>query len=324
MKRNTSRSESRYNRKRQKILQKPIIAPKTFRKKELQQVPQPSEAVATYERHFASFQPGEGNNINALSHFPTLLKPTPEELTSYHDAQSGNRLFDLLGKGAQLHNITDAQLDMHYKVLDKVDQRVLTNLAKTRGVKKPGRGFIGAVGKRFDYAQTKESGKQVLVDSAKHHDCTDDEYCGFRQSVQFLANTLTHAIKSFSPHEIIEQEAHMDVLTSTPGTASFAFPMALVSKHGSYGVHKDERDISRTFWLVLGEAGIVFPEYGVSVKLAHGDIVAFDGKALWHAATSHPNPPKQHRQITVALYYQSQQDSYFYTNLENLSGTNAT
>ena len=102
------------------------------------------------------------------------------------------------------------------------------------------------------------------------------------------------------------------VLASTPGTASFAFPMALVSKHGSYGVHKDERDISRTFWLVLGEAGIniVFqiPEYGVSVKLAHGGIVAFDGKALRHAATSDPNPPKQHRRIIVALYYQSQQD----------------
>ena len=205
---------------------------------------------------------------------------------------------------------------------------VKTNLAGKRGVA-GGHGFVGAVGVRYRYTEPvceegEGSGRSKCASTAASDEAL---YKSVLCRVQEVANGVVRIVESWAPHfreELQNQREYLSRILPEMGTACHTFPIASIGVQGSFGCHKDKRDIRTTLWASLKYGGLAFPAYNHAVNLNPGDVIAFNGKDQWHAnmvfpcrvdkhnytsATEHL--PAELQNAIVALYYQSQQDSYF-------------
>ena len=268
-----------------------------------------------WENQFA-LPRGLGSFVDAWGE-AAWFKPHPSKFYVVRDADTNQILYRIKAGGLFVEGVDCAS---EYKVIRHLPQAVKTNQAGKRYCAK-GNGFVGAVGIRYRYSEPKDSGRQKLdsVAAAKVH-----LYVNVLQAVNRVANAIVRCAEQMGPDLQTEMQDLRTFITKVcdmPGMASFTYPIASVGVNGAYGAHKDKRDTRTTLWGSMKYGGIAWPAYEHVCELSPGDVVAFDGKAAYHANVVYPASddelaglPEQLLNMIIALYFQSQQESYLRNN----------
>ena len=239
-----------------------------------------------------------------------INKVPPGELWIVCDADTKEWIYYAQGDA-----LTDEGIDTEdeYKVIVQLPGCVR---GSKRGVANV-HGFSGAIGIRYDYSAPVGSGRNRFVPVASP---ARDLYGSVLKSVQRVSNAVVRIVERWSPEfkkDLQTQREYLSKILPVGGTACHTFPVANVGIQGAYAVHKDKRDIRNTLWASLKTGGITFPAYRHCLILGAGDVLCFNGKDHWHASMSFPcavneipHLPSELQHSVIALYYQSQQDSY--------------
>ena len=253
------------------------------------------------------------------------------------DEDTGLELYSIEGKATQTEGTI--KVEEERKHVRNIVDVVSSSMTKKRGKKISGMGIVWAAGNRYRYSEPKNSDRQKLASVAVKKGVDPNKYYSALQHIQACTAATQRVNANWSPHEkhqVQKQGRLMAKVCTISGTAGHTHPIVSGSENGAFGAHWEPRDVKRTHWLSLGYGALVFPTHEHTAYLEPGDVIRFDARTWFHAnmikptvddiadrlrrEQVHPVHGRTAQQMhanahwmdqsIMAMYYQSQQQSY--------------